>query len=259
MKKSFGRKKIYRLFLLTLFISISNFSHADALADLQRALSTLKGEHPLTASLSVSNWHKQGKGKGAVETTGAARVTLHDDATGLQIIYNKSLLEIMEREAQSKNKDPDLNTPTLNAIDEFKVTDLSAIMSSASSLLRVINEADFTGEEEGTYKGRKARIVNFSMSIDTLNKRDRKYIKKFKHTFKIWIDDGGYPIASQRSILASGRAMVVIRFTSKTEVTTEYAVEGDRLVRLYQSSVASGTGGGEESETRATKRLEIET
>ena len=55
--------------------------------------------------------------------------------------------------------------------------------------------------------GSKCGDLKFSMPHDKIDKKYRKYIKKYKNHLLIWIDENGVPLASQMTEKGSGRGI----------------------------------------------------
>ena len=122
---------------------------------------------------------------------------------------------------------------------------------------RSLDKAIFKAEKPDTYNGKPARQLSFDLTVDKLNEKDRKYVKKFEGALNIWIAEDGTPVASRSSQTVSGRAYVVISFELKSEEDHVYSVVGDRLVATKRESRVSGSGMGEKGEGKTIKTLQV--
>lgn len=233
-------------------------ARADGRTDLAAALARLQGQSPVKALAEIKTWRKQGEGKEADEDNGQASVAVEDGTAGLRVLYSKDLLAKVEAEQRAKVKDPKAKTSTGFALGEMKATELSLMVSAAGALSREIDDAVFSGEKMDSYKGKPARMLSYALSIDKLDEKDRKYVKKFDGTIDVWIAADGTPLASNFHIDVSGRAFVVVSFSQKTDETRQYGVSGDRLLLLRKESRNATAGAGEKAESKTTKTLQLQ-
>lgn len=251
---------LYR-FLPCIFVAgvcVSSAASADGLSDLKAALARLQGQTPVKAFVEAKTWNRQGEGKDQEETLGLASVSIEESSRGLQVLYSKEMLAKLESEERQREKDKKAKTPTLSAWSEVNSSALRPMISAASSLSRSLEKANFKSEKVDNFNGKPARLLNFEMSIDKLNERDRKYMKKFDGQIDVWIAADGTPLASRLTQAVSGRAYVVISFEMKNEEEWIYGTVGDRLVALKKESKNSGAGMGEKGEGKVIKTLQVQ-
>ena len=252
------RNSVQWLVLAGLFTGVCGTARADGLADLTAALARLQGQAPLKAQVESKTWRREGEGKEAEEDSGQATVAVDTGPAGLQVLYSKELLAKVEAEQRAKVKDPKVKTPIGFALGEMKATELRAMVSAAGALSREIDEAMFSGEKMDSYKGKPARLLSFTLSLDKVPEKDRKYVKKFDGGIDVWIAADGTPLASHFHVDVSGRAFVVVSFTQKTDETRQYGVHGDHLLLLRKESKSAMSGAGEKVESRITKTLQLQ-
>ncbi|MBR7747733.1 hypothetical protein [Undibacterium baiyunense] len=248
-------------FLSCIFVAVicvSTHANADGLSDLKAALVRLQGQTPVKALVEAKTWNRQGEGKDQEETQGLASVSIEESSRGLQVLYSKDMLLKLESEERQREKDKKAKTPTLSALSEVNSSALRPMISAASSLSRSLEKANFKSEKADSFNGKPARLLNFEMSIDKLNERERKYMKKFDGQIDVWIAADGTPLASRLTQTVSGRAYVVISFEMKNEEEWLYGTVGDRLVALKKESKNSGVGMGEKGEGKVVKTLQIQ-
>jgi hypothetical protein len=250
----------HRLLLSSCILSLcaAPLAHADGLSDLKTALLRLQGQTPLKAVVEAKTWNRQGEGKDQEETHGLASVSVEESSRGLQVLYSKDMLAKLETEERQREKDKKAKTPTLSALNEVNSSALRPMISAAGSLSRSLEKANFKGEKADVFNGKPARLLNFEMSIDKLNERERKYMKKFDGQLDVWIAADGTPLASRSIQAVSGRAYVVISFEMKNEEEWIYGTVGDRLIALKKESKNSGAGMGEKGEGKVTKTLQVQ-
>lgn len=250
-------KGLLRAFVVASAMCVSN-AHADGLSDLKSALTRLQGQTPVKAVVDAKTWNRQGEGKDLEETQGSASVVIEESQRGLQVLYSKEMLNKLEAEERSKEKDQKAKTPTLSALGEVNSSALRPMISAASHLLRNLEKAVFKGEKSDSFNGKPARLLNFEISIDKLTEKERKYMKKFESSFDIWIAADGTPLASRAAQKIEGRAFVVISFEAKNEEEWVYGTVGDRLVALRRESKNVGSGMGERGENKTIKTLQVQ-
>jgi hypothetical protein len=234
-------------------------AQADGLADLKSALGRMQaqGGVPLKASIEAKTVHRIGEGKSATEDTGSASIAVEDSATGLRLFYGKDMLARLDSEAQALVANPNARTPTTNAAREFTPNDLRPMIGAASVLGRTIERASFKGEKTSTYDGKPARQLSFSVPVETLSDRQRKYIKEFTGGFDVWIGADGMPLASRLQINASGRAFLVVGFDFAADEQAVYTQSGGRLLTARHEALQRQSGAGENSLRRTIKTLHV--
>jgi hypothetical protein len=233
-------------------------ARADGQADLRAALARLAGSSPMKATLEVSTLERRGEGKDASEKPGRATVQLEDNPGGLQVRYGPELLARLDAEGRARAKDPEAKTPAINALKDVDATEIRPLVAAATALARDIDGATFKAERADSWHGRAARVVSFSIPMDTLSAEQKKYLKHFDGTLDVWIAADGTPLASARHVSVSGRAMVVISFEAQDDNDRTYAVAGDRLVIVREEWHNVSSGAGEHGDQRIVKTLAME-
>ncbi|MGK5022906.1 hypothetical protein [Janthinobacterium sp. LB2P10] len=252
------RSGVQGLAVAGLFGLLCGTAQADGLADLHAALARLQGQVPIKAQIESKTWRREGEGKAAEEDSGQVTVAIEGGSAGLQVLYGKDLLAKVEAEQRAKVKDPKTKTPLGFALGELKATELRSMVSAAGALSREIDEAVFSGEKVDSYKGKPARLLSFTLSLDKVPEKDRKYVKKFDGGIDVWIAADGTPLASEFHVDLSGRAFVVVSFTQKSDETRQYGVNGDRLLLLRKESKNATSGAGEKVESKIIKTLQLQ-
>jgi hypothetical protein len=233
-------------------------AHADARSDLRTALARLAGEGPIRGTLEVSSMKRHGEGKEAFERAGQAAIQIEDGPRGLQLRYGADALARLDAEARASGKDPEAKTPTIDALKEIDAPGVRPLLAAAEALGRQIEGATFKGERAEAWRGRPARVVSFTLPMETLNREQKKYVKHFDGTLDVWIAADGTPLASAQHVNVSGRALVVIGFEAQDDLDRVYAVAGDRLVVVRDEHHDVSSGAGQQGEERVVKTLALE-
>ncbi len=232
---------------------------ADGLSDLKSALERLQGNSPISAILEATIIENQGEGKDKVVKNGNVEINLQDGEQGLQITYSNQVLKNADEESNLRVKDEDADTPTLNAVDRLEATELRALLSSASSLLRRLEQATFIDEQEVVYYGKAVRVLNFELPMRTIvnNKKTREYVDKFEGKFQVIIDDDGTPLETQLNFKGNGRAYIVLSLKAYGTGTTKFKVVNERLVTVHQEFTNGYESTFGERETTQTIQLNL--
>ncbi len=235
-------------------------AQADGLSDLKGALARMQAQSgaPLKASIEAKTMHRMGEGKSAIEDNGQASIDVEDGASGLRLFYGKDMLSRLDSEAQAQVANPNARTPTTNAAREFTPNDLRPMIGAASVLARSIERSSFKGEKPASYDGKPARQLSFSVPVETLSDRQRKYIKEFSGGFDVWIAADGSPLASRLQINAAGRAYLVVGFDFSSDEQSVYTQAGGRLLAARHEVLQRQSGAGENSLRRTVRTLRVD-
>ncbi|WP_440875693.1 hypothetical protein [Thalassotalea sp. PLHSN55] len=232
------KKACANLLTLTTFSLIfSAGAVADGLTDLQSALTKLTGTVPVSAELESAFTRHSGKAKKLKTTSGFVQVALTDNANGLQINYSNQTINAIEQEANAKENDEEVNTPTLNALDGIQASNLRNMLSAANDVARTLKKAEFISEQPTTTPdGKLARLLNFTLPLEAIvdNKEVRGYVDDFTGNYSVTIDENGVPLSAQLSFEGSGRAYIIFSLDIAQTNTAQYQVVGDRLIKVHE-------------------------
>ncbi len=244
-----------RLALLLCLSACSLF--ADGLGDLRNALTGLKGQTPVKGTVEVSSWRRSGEGKEATETSGGASAWVEDGPQGLKMQWSRQLLQQVDQEALAKKANPQAKTPATVGLGAMGPRQVNGLLNAAGDMLRTLDGATLTGEAKEAWNGRQVRVLSFTLPLTGMGERERKMVKEFKLTAKVWIDDDGTPLAMSSNANVSGRAYVVFTFSQADETTTTYAKVGDRLV-VAKSETKGTQGGTEKGASRSVRSFKVQ-
>jgi hypothetical protein len=219
-----------------LFISSVNFSvNADTLTNVKSKLETLNGDSAL--NVEFTSKYTETSGKDDEAKSGLITLPLSYNHNGLQITYNKNILDKVSKEEAQKEQDESANTPTLSAMARIESSDILEKMSSAQSLLRFLNKAKFASETPIEHNGEPATELNFDLPIDSIitGEEAREYIDEFAGQYRLVVDSQGIPIESELTFSGSGSAYVFFNLEMEQTSTSQYQVVGNRLVNTNQA------------------------
>ena len=239
------------MFRFLLFLLCMAPLAADGLADLREALGRFTAKTTVKGTLRAQQWTTQGKD--AAETKGEASAFAEYGPDGLKLSWGSALLRQLDEEAKARAKgDPKTNQASI-ALWAMEPMRSYAFFDAAGEISRILETADFRGEGQETFNGRRARALTFSLPQSGAPERMRRYIKEHSSTAKIWIDEEGNPLGSWRRTEIKARAFLVVSFTQMQEVNMTYAPFGDRLVCLRHDETLEGGGGGEYGKSRSLR------
>lgn len=229
--------------LLLAFLCLASAGQcADALADLKTTLARLDSRAPIRARVVIgSTGDTDGDAKAGTPPT--VEAVVEDGPAGLSIFWSRALLDSVAAEKAARNRDAGKPTPTRNSLEELKAGTLGDYLNAPALLLRLLDQARFTSEETTVRDGLKLRLLHLKLTPQ-LTEKDKKYIKEFEATAKLWLGADGLPVAAETQLHAKGRAMLVISFETTENQSYQFAQVGGRLmvVRHENEVVSSGAG-----------------
>jgi hypothetical protein len=144
--------------------------------------------------------------------------------------YAPALIAQLRDEEMAKTIDEDVKNSALNAIGQFDYWEWRELVYPVDQLELMLARYRFLDEAVSSYEGKPARLLRFSLPKEKIDKRYRKYVKKYRNRLLLWIDEQGVPLASELQESGTGRVFIVIGFKFKNAVQMEYQQVGDRLI-----------------------------
>ena len=215
---------------------------ADGLADFRNALTQLKSTDPIAVNAQFKLFGRSGERDELIEREGVIEMRLEDGVNGLRAVYSPALTAQLHAEELAKIEDENVKNSALNAVGQFQYWEWRELLYPAAQMQLMLGRYSFVSEKSVVFNGRSARLLTFSMPIEKIDKEFRKYVKKYKNRFQVWIDDKGVPLASQLTERGSGRVFIVIGFQFKNEIHTEYRQQGTRLIALRREVKDESSG-----------------
>lgn len=228
-------------------------AYADTQSDLKSALAGFGGSDPVRASVDYEFWSRSGDKDGMAEENCIVAVRVEEDAEGLRIVWSRDTIHAAGEEVQAASANAESKTPMRRAMGALSATVLSGYLNGTAELLRALGQSELVNESAAGWKGRPARLLTFKMT-PRVNAQTKKYLKELDATLKVWVGEGGVPLAAERNIRIKGRAFLVVSFESTESDEYEFVASGDRLVvtRHLRQSSGTGTGGSNSQRTLAT-------
>jgi hypothetical protein len=222
----------YRLAIAEMTAAATTPAEPSGVSDLRHAMQMLRTPQPIVLDVYFKLFGRSGDEKDLQEREGLLQLHLEDSADGLRMYYSPELIAQLSAEEMAKTIDEEVKNSALNAIGQFDYWEWRELVYPVDQLELMLARYRFMGEAPGVYGGRPARLLRFSLPKEKVDKRYRKYIKKYHNHLQLWIDEEGVPLASQLMEEGSGRVFIVIGFRFKNAVQMEYQRVGDRLITL---------------------------
>lgn len=256
IKRFFLNRYHYALFVFCV-AALSPVSMADGLADFRSALKQLQATGPIAVNAQFKLFGRSGEHDELIEREGVINMRLEDGANGLRAVYSPALIAQLHAEELAKIEDENVKNSALNAVGQFQYWEWRELLYPASQMELVLGRYRFISEKMDVFNGNPTRLLTFSMPKEKIDKNFRKYIKKYKNHLQIWIDDKGVPLASQLTENGSGRLFIVIGFSFKNEVHTEYRQQGERLIAVKREVKDESSGATMQSQRHFISTLDL--
>ena len=162
---------------------------------------------------------------------------------GLDIRYSKDVLVQISEENRLKLADEEVDTPALNGAEILSASSLIPILSSAQKILDAISKGKLRGESQIEYFDQQVRVLDFELPLDSFidDKKTRGYVNKFKGSYKVLINDQGVPVETRLTYSGKGSAYLFFSMSAESEITSQFKVEGTRLVRINKTVESSSS------------------
>lgn len=223
---------------------------ADGLADLKTALRGLPATQPVKATVDCQVWNRSGEGKKAKIIQGQAQARVEDGPSGLKLGWDKTSLDRVEAATKAKDKGP---RQAMDALSAEKARDL---LDAAKDLLGDLDDAVVQEDRADTWQGRPARLLTLKLDGKDMDEDDRKHLKSFSHTLKVWMGTDGAPLGLSEQ-LDMKMSVLFISVEVHHKAARTFLTSGDRLITVHDESEDSGSGAGEHGEQKTVMDLKF--
>lgn len=230
------------IFVALCLSASSPWALADGLTDFRTTLKQLQSTDPLAVNAQFKLFGRSGEHSELIEREGLINLRLEDGPNGLHAVYSPELIAQLHAEELAKIVDENVKNSALNAVGQFEYWEWRELLYPAAQMELMLGRYHFVSEKTDVFEGRPTRLLTFSMPKEKIDKGFRKYVKKYRNRFQVWIDDKGVPLASQLTEKGSGRIFIVIGFTFKNEIRTEYQQRGARLIAIKREVKDESSG-----------------
>ena len=203
---------------------------ADGVSDLRKTLKELHATSPIAMDVQFRLFGRTGEAEDLIDREGLINLRVEDGPKGVHIVYPENVVALLHKEELAKVADENVKNSALNAVGEFDYWEWRELMYPASQLELALERLTFLGEQQDYYNGVPARLLTFSLPIEKIDKKYRKYVKKYHHRFSLWIDENGVPLASEMTETGSGRVFLVVGFQFQNSFSMSYQHYGARLI-----------------------------
>jgi hypothetical protein len=238
------RPAAYALFLLLPAL------RADGLSDLRAALKALPGAQPVKATLECQVWSRSGKAKQAKIIQGRVQAKVEAGPGGLKLGWDKAELDRIQAATKAKDKGPE------QAMGALKAEKAEALLDAAKDLLGDLEEAQVLEDRADAWQGRPARLLTLKLDATDMDEDDRKHLKSFSHTLKVWMGPDGVPLGLSEQ-LDMKLSILFISVEMHHKASRTFAASGDRLMAVHDESEDSGSGAGEQGESKTVMDLKL--
>lgn len=228
--------------MLLMAIPAQAVPQGQGLADLQRALQDLRSHAPLRLNVAFTLYGRNGDGEDLQEREGALQLQLEKSPSGLSLHYPAATVAQLHAEELAKVDNEDVKNSALNAIGPFDYWEWRELVYPVEQLELMLARYEFVDETASHYDGQPARLLRFSMPKERVEKRYRKYLKKYHNQLELWIDAQGVPLASAKVETGTGRIFLVVGFRVSNQVQMQYQRLGNRLITLRREVNEVGEG-----------------
>jgi hypothetical protein len=216
-------------------------ARADGLDDLKAGLAALDALQPVRAAIRATVRMETDEDGDAKATSGVAELTARLDGGGLTLSYPAAMLERLRAE-QIERGNLTEQTSTELGLSELDVARVTSMVAPADELARRLERATLVAERPVTRGGRQLRLVELRLE-PAFSPEDRKRLKKFEDTLKLWIDEHGRPVAGEESVSMLFKAML-LKFTNDLDRSWEFDLADGRLVATaYRETTEVGALG----------------
>jgi len=232
----------------------SGLLQADTLADLKGALARLNGQEAVKASVDYAFWSRQGDDKNPTISEGRSTAIVEEGPEGLRMSWSRSLIQTAQQEAKAQAENPEKRASTRRAVEGLKPIEVSDYLSGARELLSTLEQGQLLEEKVEPWQGKPARRLQFKLT-PKLSKQDKKYVKELEASATVWVGTDGLPLAADTQTRVKGRALLVISFEQKQQEHFDFLRVGNRLMVIHHTKESSGSGGGEQGQTKTVVSL----
>ena len=208
----------------------SSLGCADSLDELQRKLNQFQTHDPVAVNVEFKLFGRTGEGDELVDREGLIHSRLEDGKNGVHIIYSEDVVALLHKEELAKVADENVKNSALNAVGEFDYWEWRELLFPAAQLELALERFTFLEEKDDVFNGKPATRLTFSLPIEKIDKKYRKYVKKYHHRFLLWLDENGTPLASKSTETGSGRVFLVVGFEFENTSSMSYQQHGARLI-----------------------------
>jgi hypothetical protein len=232
--------------LLVLLFASSAF--ANGLDDLRTALAALQGQGALRGSFEARQQSTDLDGKDRTPDSASAVAQVEEDATGLQVRWDRSVIRRANEQAwaaKGGKKGQALST----LIGSTSALRVAGAVNYAPALLHALDGAQLKSERSDSWQGKSARVLELSL-VEAAPAEEKIKMKESTHTAQIWLGADGAPLAA--TVVHKRKASVMVFLTFEQEAREEFvfSVVANRLVVTKRDEQGTAKGLGSTAQYR---------
>jgi len=221
-------------------------ARADSFADLKAAVAGLRGAAPIRATIEMQRVEVD-KGKKPPETVaGGAVVDALVDGDGLHVAYAPALLAKVADEQAKRQANPDLETPTAQAVAELGPLAIAERLDFGRRLAGLLSRSELVSEKRVVYDGRPARLLALKIK-NPPPKTSVGHVEILEDSLNVWIGDDNVPLAAQRTERYTG-GILFLKMEIKQANRWAFTKKDDRLVATRSEAKSMQNGFGQNNE-----------
>jgi len=223
--------------LVWLVLLLVGNARASGLDDLRTALASLAGAGSVRGTLNVRTEHSDNHGKVPGKALARAAASVEDDANGLRLAWDRSLLQRAIQESDDLCEEEG----AADAVAAASAVRIAHSLHFAPQLLHMLKDAKLKSERATTVRGKPARELMLELPVPQL---DHPEGFETGHAFMVTIDADGIPSTAMQGLRIKFVRDKVVWSDSKVKRQFSFARIGNRLVLLQDDEErASETGG----------------
>jgi hypothetical protein len=234
--------------MIFLVVLLSQPLQANELSTLRAALRELQGNAPLRGTAEYSLSLRTRDAGDVREEQGRIQLQWNSGPGGVSLTIPQALLDVAEREQRARRANPDVTSPTRNAISGFSALQVSEAVDFATTLLRELEGAELRSAQPG--------LLTFRLP-PRLPRTERKHVRNSEVELRVWRSGDGVPVRVERTIRVRA-SFFFIRVESGRTDRWELKRLADRLVAVRHEAEDTTSGLTRAITSRATTLLTIQ-
>jgi hypothetical protein len=220
---------------------------ADGLTDVRATLQKLQSDQPIRARVEIKTRHSGGESSKQKQSEGVSSVIVESGAEGLKMSWSPDQIKQSRKAAWAETANPNAPKSDIATLKALEAGQALNLLDAADPLRRGLERAVLLEDKSDTHKGKPARLLVLRIDL-ALDEEGRKALKSSDAIEKLWLDNDGIPIATDRNIEAKF-SKFLIGYKLHEHETREFQRVAGRLVATYVTKETSGSGLGHSDES----------
>jgi len=244
-----------RYWVSLLALGLATAAHADAAADLNAKLKTLRADVPIKGILEAD--YQTFDADGHTDKTKAAHLQLNFASwDGLSIHLSPALVQTLSAEEAKNVANPDSPTPQADLLRQMGAIHIQHALSAADALLRSVEGATSSSAKPVTLDGSSVTQLDFVMPLK-LPKEQADAAKDWQDLFTVWVDAQGVPLRYRENFHSKFCKFLLCVTLEQSTTGTEQVVNG-RLVTVSATQETQQSGHGLDFHSKTVSTLQLQ-